>query len=117
MAREFIKTHIFDKRWAEMGLTDEDLRKLENFLLKNPNAGDVIQGTGGAVKLRWALPGTSKSDGLRIIYIDIIKAEHVHFVTCYPKSKKDALTDNEKAAIKEVVKRIVKSERASGNEQ
>jgi len=111
MAREFIKTHIFDKRWAEMGLTDDDLRKLENFLLKNPIAGDVMQGTGGAVKLRWALPNTGKSDGLRVIYIDLIKAEHIHFITCYPKSKKDTLTDNEKAAIKEVVKRIIKNER------
>jgi len=112
MARVFIKTHIFDKRWVEMGLTDEDLRKLENFLLKNPTAGDVIQGTGGAIKLRWALPGTGKSAGLRVIYIDIIRAEHVHFVTCYQKPKKDTLTDAEKAAIKEVVKRIVKNERA-----
>jgi len=111
MTREFIRTHIFDKRWSEMGLADEDLQKLENFLLSNPNAGDVIQGTGGAVKLRWALPGTGKSDGIRVIYIDLIKAEHVHFVTCYPKSKKDTLTDKEKAAIKEVVKRIVKNER------
>jgi len=115
--REFVKTHIFDKRWLEMGLTDSDLQQLENFLLKNPNAGDVIQGTGGAVKLRWALPGTSKSDGLRVIYIDLIKAEHVHFLTCYPKSKKDTLTDIEKAAIKEVVKRIVKNERRHNDER
>jgi len=114
--REFITTHIFDKRWHEAGLTDTDLRKLENFLLKNPNTGDVIRGTGGAIKLRWALPGVSKSDGLRVIYIDLIKAEHVYFVTCYPKSKKDTLTDSEKIAIKEVVKRIVKDERMEHNE-
>ncbi|MCL2171049.1 MAG: type II toxin-antitoxin system RelE/ParE family toxin [Defluviitaleaceae bacterium] len=106
MTREFISTRIFDKRWAEMGLTDEDLRKLENFLMDNPNAGDIIQGTGGAIKLRWALPGTGKSGGIRIIYIDLIKAEHIHFITCYPKSKKDTLTDNEKDAIRKAIKRI-----------
>ena len=96
-----------------MGLTDEDLRKLETFLLRNQNAGDVIQGTGRAVKLRWGLPGTGKRDGMRVIYIDLIKAEHIHLVTCYPKSKKDTLTDSEKAAIREAIKGIVQNERMS----
>ena len=67
-----------------------------------------MQGTGGAVKLRWALPNKSKRDGIRVIFIDLIKAAHIHFITCYPKTKKDALTDKEKSAIKEVVKRIIK---------
>jgi len=108
MTRQFIRTKIFDKRWAELGLDDNDLQSLENFLLKNPNAGDVMQGTGGAVKLRWALPSTSKRDGIRVIFIDLIKAEHIHLITCYPKTKKDSLTDKEKSAIKEIVKRIIK---------
>ena len=111
MKRTFTTTKIFDKRWAEMGLTDEDLRKLELFLLDNPGAGDIIQGTGGAIKLRWSLPSTGKSGGLRVIYIDLVKADKVHFITCYPKSKKDTLTDAEKTAIKEVIKRIIKDER------
>ena len=109
--REFITTKIFDKRWSELGLTDKDLRMLENYLLKNIGAGDVIPGTGGTIKLRWTLPHMGKSGGIRVIYIDLINAEHVHFITCYPKSKKGNLTDNEKSAIKEVVKRIIKNER------
>ena len=117
MVREFIMTKIFDKRWLELGLTDDDLRKLEIYLLENPGAGDIIQGTGGAIKLRWLLPGTGKSGGTRIIYIDLIKTEHVHFITCYPKSKKDSLTDNEKAIIKETVKRIVADERTGFSAQ
>ena len=111
MAREFIMTKIFDKRWTELGLTDDDLRKLEVYLLEHPSSGDVIQGTGGAIKLRWTLPNTGKSGGIRVVYIDLIKTEHIHFITCYPKSKKDTLTDNEKAIIKEVIKRIIKDER------
>ena len=111
MTRGFISTKVFDKRWAEMGLTDDELRELENHLLENPGAGDIMQGTGGAIKLRWALPGTSKSDGMRVIYIDLIKAEHVHLLTCYPKAKKDNLTEREKAMIKDIVKRIIDNER------
>jgi len=111
MAREFVYTKIFDKRWFEMGLSDDELRKLESYLLDNPNAGDTIQGAGGATKLRWGLPGTSKRDGMRVIYIDLIRAEHIHMVTCYPKSKKDTLTDGEKSTIKETIKRVIKDER------
>jgi hypothetical protein len=109
--REFISTKIFDKRWAEMGLTDNDLRKLETYLLENIGAGDIIPGTGGTIKLRWNLPNTGKSGGIRVIYIDLIRTEHTHFITCYPKSKKDTLTDTEKSVIKELVKRIIKNEK------
>jgi hypothetical protein len=110
MTRQFISTNVFDKRWNELNLTDEDLRRLENYLMRNPGYGDIIPGTGGAIKLRWSLPNTGKRGGMRIIYIDLIIAEQVHFLTCYPKSKKDSLTDKEKAQIKETVKRINKNE-------
>lgn len=51
MKRTFIEVPIFTNRWKELGLTDEDLRELENVLLRNPKAGDTIQGTGGIRKM------------------------------------------------------------------
>ena len=47
MNRTFIEVPQFTKKWKELGLSDESLRELENILLKNPKAGDTIQGTGG----------------------------------------------------------------------
>ena len=44
MTRIFITTTVFDRRWSELGLSDEDLRKLEKFLMENPGFGDVIRG-------------------------------------------------------------------------
>ncbi|MCD6056408.1 MAG: hypothetical protein K0R12_1370 [Gammaproteobacteria bacterium] len=39
----------------------------------NPLSGDLIQGTGGARKIRWAnVPGKGKSGGARIIYYIIV---------------------------------------------
>lgn len=52
MTREFIFTATFTNCWKAMGLNDENLRELEQELLKNPQFGDVIEGTGGARKLR-----------------------------------------------------------------
>jgi hypothetical protein len=37
--RTFAETFIFTKRWGELKLTDEDLRNLQNYILKNPYAG------------------------------------------------------------------------------
>lgn len=35
----------FDRNWASMGLNDNDLRRLQEELLFNPEKGDVMQGT------------------------------------------------------------------------
>ncbi|MCL2188660.1 MAG: hypothetical protein FWB87_07835 [Defluviitaleaceae bacterium] len=61
MTRQFIETSIFAKRWKEQGLDDDALMQLQDFILMNPNAGNIIQGTGGVTKLRWKLPDTEKT--------------------------------------------------------
>lgn len=52
MNRTFIEVPQFTKKWQMLGLTDEDLRALEEELLNNPKVGDVIKGTGGIRKIR-----------------------------------------------------------------
>lgn len=47
MYKEFIILPEFDKQWKAMNLTDDDLRRLEDLILENPEFGDVMQGTGG----------------------------------------------------------------------
>jgi len=74
--------------------------------LKNPGAGDIIQGTGGLTKLRFSLPNTGKSGGLRVLYVDFIRQETIILVNCYSKSEKDSITDKEKAEYKSLIKSI-----------
>ena len=50
MTRLFIHTEPFRKCWKAMGLNDDSLKLLENYLLEDPKAGAVIEGTGGARK-------------------------------------------------------------------
>ena len=73
MNRTFIEVPMFTKKWHELGLTDDDLRNLENVLLKNPKDGDAIQGTGGLRKIRIPMEnkGKGKRGGARVIYVDI----------------------------------------------
>ena len=37
-------------------------------MIDNPEAGDVIPGSGGVRKVRWGVAGRGKRGGLRIIY-------------------------------------------------
>ena len=106
MNRTFIEVPTFTKKWHELGLTDEELRNLENVLLENPKAGDAIQGTGGLRKIRVSMEskGKGKRGGARVIYVDIEVKETIYFINVYTKNEKDDLTEDEKKAFKTMVK-------------
>lgn len=70
MKRSFIELPIFKSRWEALGLNEEDLLRLQVELLADPKAGDVMQGTGGVRKMRFAFEHRGKSGGVRVIYVD-----------------------------------------------
>lgn len=84
MNRTFIEIPAFTKKWRELGLTDENLRALENILLEDPKAGDAIKGTGGLRKLRVPMEskGKGKRGGARVLYVDIELKEKNLFYQC-----------------------------------
>lgn len=108
MTREFVFTKPFLNAWKAMGLRDADLRNLEEFLLANPQSGDVMVGTGGARKLRIRLDGSGKSGGGRVIYLDVFEKERLYFLFAYPKNVQEDLTSEQKKAIKQLVELIKK---------
>ena len=110
MTREFIISKEFDKKWKELGLNDFDLRQLETFLCEHPDSGDIMQGTGGVRKIRWALEGRGKSGGARIIYLDILCSAHIYLLTVFPKNEKINLSKEERNNIYQLVSAIKKAE-------
>ena len=115
MTREFIITKEFDRTWKELGLNDDDLRELEIYLCKNPDCGDTLEGTGGIKKFRWALEGRGKSGGARIIYLDIVFAEHIYLLTAFPKNEKTNLSKAERNQMKTIVTAIKNAEKEVQN--
>lgn len=111
MTRTFIEVPAFSKKWQELGLTDIELRDLQNVLLNDSKAGDTIQGTGGLRKIRIPMGnrGKGKRGGARVIYVDIELKERIYFINVYSKDEKDDLTPEEKKAFKAVIK-ILKEE-------
>jgi hypothetical protein len=63
----FIKTPTFTAD-VKAFLSDEDDAALQLHLVNQPDAGDVIAGTGGLRKVRWATAGCGKRGGTRVIY-------------------------------------------------
>lgn len=68
MTRTFIEVPLFSKRWLEIGLTDDDLLQLQIMLLKDPESGPVIEGTGGIRKVRFPLDNRGKSGSVRVLH-------------------------------------------------
>lgn len=108
MTKTFIQTTQFTKNWERLQLTDEDLRRLELELLKNPDSGQVVKGTGKLRKMRFAFQGKGKRGSIRVCYVDFVVYDVIYLITAYTKNEKDNLTKAECNAIKEILKRIEK---------
>ena len=93
---------------AEKLLTPEQMGEIADILAANPKAGEIMQGTGGFRKLRYAgVQGKGKSGGMRTIHLFVTADQEVHLVNIYSKSEKDNLTKaqrNELAKLAAILK-------------
>ena len=98
----FIESRIFTRILHDY-LSDDDYRELQAYLAENPDAGDIIQGTGGIRKVRWAGSGRGKRGGTRIIYYWQVKDSEVYLLNLYSKGEISDLSAEEKKALKRMV--------------
>ena len=88
------------------GLSDEDLLALQIMLLKNPESGPVMEGTGGIRKVRFALENRGKSGSVRVCYTDFAEYEVTYLITAFTKNEQTNLSDEEKNVLKKLVKAL-----------
>ena len=86
----FIETSTFTKLIGRY-LTDDEYLGLQGFLLRYPDAGKIVRGSGGVRKLRWAISGKGKSGGIRIIYYWKKQDDEVWLLTVYGKSEREMI--------------------------
>mgnify|MGYP000414410455 CR=1 FL=1 len=109
MLQTVIETPSYLKAADEAGLTEKEREAIVNTIAANPLAGDLIPGTGGCRKVRFAGRGKGKSGGYRVItyYNDgVIPAI---LITVFSKGEKANLTQAERNALGEIAKRLVGS--------
>ena len=108
----FVELPVF-ARYRPEYLDDEGFRDLQNSLMANPEAGDVIEGTGGLRKIRQPDPrrGKGKRGGLRVIYYWWDGKRQFWLFTLYDKDEMDDLSMKEKKALKDMLKREMEARR------
>jgi mRNA-degrading endonuclease RelE of RelBE toxin-antitoxin system len=101
----FVELPAFARHRADY-LDDDGFRALQQSMLKNPDAGDVIEGAGGLRKLRHADPrrGKGKRGGLRVIYYWWDGGRQFWLFTLYDKDEMEDLSADEKKLLKAMLK-------------
>ena len=83
-------------------LTDESFRSFQLMLMASPQVGDVIEGTGGLRKVRFAdkSRGKGKRGGLRVIYYWWVGGEQFWLFAVYNKDEMNDLTSAQRKLLK-----------------
>ena len=103
---EFIEAPVFTRHLSNY-LNDNEYLKLQTQLAANPIIGDLMPGTGGFRKMRWAdaRRGKGRRGGLRIIYYYFPSDHRIWLMTIYGKDEASDLTAEQKKALKAVIER------------
>ena len=97
----FIELQGFSKRRQAL-LPDDEFRAFQEILINDPEAGDIISGTGGFRKIRWSRPGTGKRGGVRVIYYNVTIKGRIYLALIYPKNEQDELSQEQKKMLRQV---------------
>ena len=84
----FIESAVFERVRA-LYLDDDEYADLLQFMLQNPEAGDLVRGSGGVRNLRWWRKGVGKRGGLRVIYFVRYQPNEFWMLTLYAKAKQE----------------------------
>jgi mRNA-degrading endonuclease RelE of RelBE toxin-antitoxin system len=87
---EYIESPLFSKLIGSY-LEDEEYAAFQWELALHPERGDLIPGSGGLRKIRWAAKGKGKRAGTRIIYYYKNKEGKIWLLTIYAKNEADTI--------------------------
>jgi hypothetical protein len=101
---EFFEAPAFT-RYLSRYLNDEQYRELQTALASTPDLGDLMPGTGGFRKLRWAdaRRGKGRRGGLRVIYYWFGNLDQLWMMSIYDKNEASDLTPDQRRALKAAI--------------
>lgn len=94
-------------RHANELLNEAERKSVIDYLAAHPRAGDIMEGTGGIRKLRWARGGKGKSGGVRIIYYYHNQRIPLYLLTVFGKNEKSNITKSERNELAKLVDTLV----------
>ena len=90
-------------RLSEDCWTEADRSGFITFIASNPDAGDVVPGSGGLRKVRWGRAGQGKRGGVRVIYYNRLANGEIWLLLIYGKSVKDNIPSHVLRQVKEEI--------------
>jgi mRNA-degrading endonuclease RelE of RelBE toxin-antitoxin system len=101
MKATFIELPAFQRLRGHY-LDDDAFQDFQQLLLANPEAGEVMQGTGGLRKVRYGdvRRGKGKRGGLRVIYYWKVRQDQFWLFTVYDKDEAGDLTSDQRKALR-----------------
>ena len=113
MKAVFVELPAFERHRAQY-LDEEGFSALQLELMRNPSAGEVIEGTGGLRKMRFAdkRRGKGKRGGLRVIFYWWNPGMQFWLYTLYDKDETPDLTPQQRRNLKTMIKAELESRRA-----
>ena len=96
------ETSIFTRQVRKL-LDAEAYRLLQLRLVQDPDAGDLIRGTGGLRKVRWQGSGRGKRGGVRVIYYWAVSDRVILMLFAYAKGERGDLTPDQRKVLAALV--------------
>ncbi len=95
------------QRLADKLLASTERMDLVSYLAAFPKAGDLVTGTGGIRKLRWARGGRGKSGGGRVIYYFHSERMPLYLITIFAKNEQANLSKAERNDLAKLVDELI----------
>jgi RelE toxin of RelEB toxin-antitoxin system len=98
-------------RQAAVIWSDDEHSTFVNFIVHNPESGDVIPESGGVRKIRWRRRGSGKRGGVRVIYFHGGGDIPLYLLMIYAKARRDDLSPDAKRAVQALAARLRNAQR------
>jgi mRNA-degrading endonuclease RelE of RelBE toxin-antitoxin system len=112
-----IETPAYLASAKDENVTEEERNAIVSFLALNPDAGDIMPGTGGARKVRFGGRGKGKSGGYRIISFYADESIPVFLLDIYSKDAQANLSMADKNELRKILTALPQAWRKSVSEQ
>lgn len=105
---EIVETNPYLRAAKIAKVSDNEMARIVDYIAENPDIGEIMVGSGGCRKVRFARKGKGKSGGYRIItyYSDVDSP--VFLLWIFAKNKQENLSDSQIRGLSKSVKELVK---------
>ena len=99
------ETAVFMRQAADIW-NDDERSEFVDFIARNPEAGDLIPGSGGIRKIRWRRQGAGKRGGVRVIYFYYGIDMPLYLLMIYAKARRDDLSRDARRTVQALVAKL-----------